>query len=128
MAVIAFIGLGNMGLSLAKGILMQKSLNDIELSALDTDALRREQTAQELAIPIFADPEEGIEAAEAILLCIKPQGLNNLAEQLKKKIGKDKLIISILAGVTCQDIRACFEFAGPVVRAMPNIEIGRAHV
>ncbi|WP_192709954.1 pyrroline-5-carboxylate reductase [Methylobacterium sp. OAE515] len=63
------------------------------------------------------DPEPGA----VLVLGIKPQGLETAAPGLDRLIGRDTLLVSILAGKTIADLRARLPRARAVVRAMPNL-------
>lgn len=115
------IGVGNMGSALVKGITSQAGSHSIELSILDTDQKRCEETAKKYKVPVVSDPVQGISDADAIILCVKPQGLSSVIDALKGRLRGEQLLISILAGVTTKDLSERFEFGGPVVRVMPNI-------
>ena len=69
------------------------------------------------------DPEPGA----VLVLGIKPQGLDAAASGLDRLIGRDTLVVSILAGKTIADLRGRLPRARAVVRAMPNLpaSIGR---
>lgn len=69
------------------------------------------------------DPEPGA----VLVLGIKPQGLDTAAPGLDRLIGRDTLLISILAGKTVADLRGRLPRARAIVRAMPNLpaSIGR---
>ncbi|WP_419539352.1 pyrroline-5-carboxylate reductase [Methylobacterium mesophilicum] len=69
------------------------------------------------------DPEPGA----VLVLGIKPQGLDAAAPGLDRLIGRDTLVVSILAGKTVADLRVRLPRARAIVRAMPNLpaSIGR---
>ncbi|ACB26905.1 pyrroline-5-carboxylate reductase [Methylobacterium sp. PvP062] len=69
------------------------------------------------------DPEPGA----VLVLGIKPQGLDTAAPGLDRLIGRDTLLVSILAGKTVADLRGRLPRARAIVRAMPNLpaSIGR---
>ncbi len=69
----------------------------------------------------------GVRPPEALVLGIKPQGLEAAAPGLAPMVGPGTLLVSILAGKTVADLRGRIPGAGPVVRAMPNLpaSIGR---
>ena len=69
------------------------------------------------------DPEPGA----VLVLGIKPQGLDTAAPGLDRLIGRDTLLVSILAGKTVADLRVRLPRARAIVRAMPNLpaSIGR---
>ena len=63
------------------------------------------------------DPEPGA----VLVLGIKPQGLEAAAPGLDRLIGRDTLLVSILAGKTVADLTGRLKRARAVVRAMPNL-------
>lgn len=69
------------------------------------------------------DPEPGA----VLVLGIKPQGLEAASSGLDRLIGRDTLVVSILAGKTVANLRERLPRARAVVRAMPNLpaSIGR---
>ncbi|WP_348773012.1 pyrroline-5-carboxylate reductase [Methylobacterium sp. 37f] len=65
--------------------------------------------------------------SEALVLAMKPQGLEGAAAGLAPLIGPDTLVVSILAGKTLTNLRDRLPGARAIVRAMPNLpaSIGR---
>lgn len=62
--------------------------------------------------------------SEALVLAVKPQGLEAAAAALAGLIGPETLLVSILAGKTLADLRLRLPGARAVVRAMPNLAAG----
>jgi pyrroline-5-carboxylate reductase len=60
-------------------------------------------------------------AFDAILLGVKPQGLDDVAGVLSPLAGPDTVLFSILAGVELESLAARFPQAGAIVRIMPNL-------
>ncbi|SDN55873.1 pyrroline-5-carboxylate reductase [Methylobacterium phyllostachyos] len=67
------------------------------------------------------------EPGAVLVLGIKPQGLEAASSGLDRLIGRDTLVVSILAGKTVANLRERLPRARAVVRAMPNLpaSIGR---
>ena len=68
-----------------------------------------------------------VQPPEALVLGIKPQGLEAAGPSVAPLVGPGTLLVSIVAGKTVADLRGRLPGAGPVVRAMPNLpaSIGR---
>lgn len=115
------IGLGNMGSSLAQGILNDQKKHDIKLSILLKEHSDKEKVASQLGIEVHYDPAIVVKEAEAILICVKPQGLKGLAKSLRDYLTESQLVISILAGTSIKDLSRELDFNGAIIRAMPNI-------
>lgn len=58
---------------------------------------------------------------DAVLLGVKPQGLDQVAPALAGRVGPETVLLSILAGVEFDSLAARFPDAGAIVRIMPNL-------
>lgn len=67
---------------------------------------------------------------DAVLLGVKPQGLDDVAPLLAPLVGAETVLFSILAGVEFASLAARFPQAGAIVRIMPNLAaaIGRSPI
>ncbi|WP_196860014.1 pyrroline-5-carboxylate reductase [Pedobacter sp. CAN_A7] len=120
---IAILGSGNIGLSLAKGLVkanyVQASQICLTRRNLDHLAAYAEQGFQ-----VSADNSYAVSQATIVVLAVLPQQLNQLLEQISHVVDPEKhLIISVASGVTCKDIRAKLSEQVQVIRAMPNTAI-----
>jgi pyrroline-5-carboxylate reductase len=66
---------------------------------------------------------EALKAQETIILAVKPQQAVELRPIIGPMIGRNTLVISIMAGKTIEDLRTLCPGAGAYVRAMPNLPI-----
>lgn len=64
-------------------------------------------------------PAEG--RFDAVLLGVKPQGLDDVAPVLAPLVGRQTVLFSILAGVEFDSLAARFPDVGALVRIMPNL-------
>lgn len=58
---------------------------------------------------------------EAVMLGVKPQGLDDVATALAGLMGRETVLFSILAGVEFDSLAARFPDVGAIVRIMPNL-------
>lgn len=67
---------------------------------------------------------------DAVMLGVKPQGLDDIAPALARLVGPDTALFSILAGVEFDSLAARFPDAGAIVRIMPNLAaaVGRSPI
>jgi pyrroline-5-carboxylate reductase len=118
---IGIIGCGNMGEALLRGLstLVEKSTS---LMVSEFDAKRREYIQSKYKVIVKTDNNEILKFADVIILAVKPKDFDDL---LKKEvccgITKNKLLISIAAGITTKYIEKIIGKDIPVVRVMPNI-------
>jgi len=121
---IAILGSGNIGVSLAKGLVKAGiyAPADITLTRRNGAALAPLAAA---GYHTTTDNLEAVQQADIVVLAVLPQQLNKLLEGINSGIDAEKqLFISVISGVSCQDIRTQTSAAVRVVRAMPNTAIG----
>lgn len=117
---IAFIGGGNMAAGLIGG-LINANWSPANLSVSEPLAKRRRELANQFGIGVFEDNAQCAMRAEVVVLAVKPQFLQAAAASIAKVLQRQKpLIISIIAGIRCEDLLAGNGEPLAVVRAMPN--------
>ena len=120
---IAILGSGNIGLSLAKGLVKAGiySPQQITLTRRNTFALA------DLARQGYHTTNnnlEAVQAADIVVLAVLPQQLNRLLDEIKPAVKVEKqLFTSVISGVFCRDIRQYLNLDIQVIRAMPNTAI-----
>jgi pyrroline-5-carboxylate reductase len=105
---LGLIGAGNMASALARGIGEPVLVHDI-------DAPKAEQLAAELGGEAVESAPALAERADVVVLCHKPQQLDEVAEQISPRA-----IASILAATATSRIEAAYPDT-PVYRFIPNI-------
>lgn len=113
MKTIGIIGFGNMGSAIAERIKKK-----YQLFVFDKDKNKTENLKD---IEVSDNIIDLVKQTDAVILAVKPQDFGSVLEEIKQHV-KDKLIISIAAGVTTGDIENSFGNSR-VIRVMPNIEI-----
>ena len=113
---IAFIGAGNMGEALIRGLLAVKAVAPQRLTAVDVLPERRKLLEAKFGIRTMSD----IPRADILVLAVKPQQMSAVLPTLKSQFSDLKLIITIAAGVTTARIERELGGNVHVVRVMPN--------
>ena len=113
---IAFIGAGNMGGAMASRVLDAKNRTVV---VFDPDKTKCAAFAEKGAV-IAESAEAACEAADYILLAVKPQIIAKVLDDLRKTDLTGKTILSIAAGVSTTLIERILGRALPIVRIMPN--------
>lgn len=117
---IAFIGAGNMGEALIRGLLGTRIVAAPQLIATDVRAERREFFARTFAVRAIDDNPQAVKAADIVVLAVKPQQVGDVLAGLKSAMSNRKLVISIVAGVTTGRIERELGKGTRVIRVMPN--------
>lgn len=125
---IGIIGCGHMGEALLKGLcgVVEKSTMII---ASELDAARREEIQGRYKMIVSIDNNYLVKNSDVIILAVKPHDLQEvLRTEVCCGVSREKLIISIAAGIKTHRIEDALEPGVPVVRAMPNLPatIGQA--
>lgn len=117
---ILIIGGGNMGLTYARGFLKSHIIKADDMYILEKSPEKAETLSALDVGRVVGTPGTYINEMDLIVLAVKPQDINILFESIKDFIDPQQLILSIMAGVKIDTIRAGLE-ATKVIRAMPNL-------
>ena len=119
---IAIIGAGNLGQSIAHGILGQNEIgcDQLYLTKRNTADLAEFNTHDKVVTT--SDNTEAANACDVIILCVQPGQLVNLLEELSP-LFKDKLIISTITGKKITDFEHVLGNDSSIIRSMPNTAI-----
>lgn len=115
-----FLGLGNMGAAILRGMVAGGYLPG-DILGYDNDAPKARLLAEELNISLAAGLPALLAAADCVVLAVKPQVLPGLLPQIKEHAVPGKLYISIAAGRPLAFFEAGLGAGAAVVRVMPNI-------
>jgi len=112
------IGCGKMGRALVGGIVGAGLCRPGEVTVYDTYTAASASMASELGVSVAEGNAAVVEASEVILLCTKPQGFAGMLGELGAS--RDRLLISIAAGIRIDAIESGSGHRHRVVRVMPN--------
>lgn len=117
MALLGFIGAGNMGFAMLKGA--SNVFDKEQLTYTDVNKKRLEEVRAETGISFAEGNKELVKECRYIVLAVKPQYLESVLEEIGTVLTKDKVIIAIAPGIAIAHYK---EKLGDVkiVRAMPN--------
>ncbi|SFD33049.1 pyrroline-5-carboxylate reductase [Chitinophaga sp. CF118] len=120
---IAIIGGGNLGSAIAQGLLK----SDFSVPA-DLIVTKRNIASlsglQALGVQTISDNEAAIRAAEIIVVALKPYNVKEVLAKVKHAFDPQRqVLISVMTGVSINDLEEIAGTGMPVVRAMPNTAI-----
>lgn len=119
-AKICFIGAGNMAQSLIGG-LIASGYEKQHILATDPNEDIQALMTEQFGIDCDSDNQQAISQADIVVLAVKPQVLKNVCLSIQDSVqAKQPLIISVAAGIQCQDIDAWLGKDLAIVRTMPN--------
>ncbi len=121
---LAFVGCGVMAESVIAGLLRQELVTPEQVSASHPRANRREELHEKYGIRVFernADAVRDVQDApeSCVFLCVKPQRIKGILDELGGVVTPDQLVLSIIAGARIETIGEALGVE-KVVRTMPN--------
>ena len=118
MAVIGFIGMGNMGYAIMKGLLKVYSKEDILFT--DVNKARMEQVGEETGVRYVESNGECANQVKYLVLAVKPQYYDGVLDQIRNIVTREHVIISIAPGISIEQLKKKLGVEKRIVRAMPN--------
>lgn len=118
---IVILGAGNMGSALMKGIINANLTPTAKITACGVHLDKLQRLSAQWRVNHTLNLVEAVEAAEIVLLCVKPQTLPKVLAQVRQAVRTDQLLISIVAGVKIAFIQNAIGKQVAIVRSMPNI-------
>src|SRR6202043_1872671 len=117
---VAVLGAGKLG-----GIILQALLREGLLTKQLTRATVRHsdrafRLAEKLRIEVGTDNAKAVQGADIIFICVKPQTVQEVLEEIRPHISPGQLVISVAASVSTTQIENALGVKTAVVRAMPN--------
>ncbi len=117
---LAILGAGKMGGILAEAFVKQGLVSPKNIFATVQHSGQARKSLSSLSIPAGTDNRAAVKKADVILLCVKPQTVGQVVDEIRKDLNDSKLVISIAASVPTDYIERRLKGKVPVIRAMPN--------
>src|SRR4051812_32336395 len=109
-----------MGTAMVAGLLASGRAKPSQITVTDVRPEMLKSLKKRFGVRTSSDNRETIEATDVALLCVKPQQMSALLEELRGHISLKTLIISIAAGIRIKFIEDRLSQKSPVIRVMPN--------
>src|SRR5437016_1707296 len=97
---IGFVGAGNMGEAMIKGLLTANLVPPEAVYATDVRLERLKEIDRQYGIRIAADNPELVRHVDVVIMAVKPQIIEPVLKEIAHALTRQKLLISIAAGVT----------------------------
>ena len=121
---LTFIGCGVMAESIIAGLLRKKLVTAEQITASHPRGNRRTELTENYGIRVFENNTDAVESVKtqknsSVFLCVKPQRIKSILEELKGVVTPDQMILSIIAGAKIETISSALGNE-KIVRTMPN--------
>ncbi|MBU2975394.1 MULTISPECIES: pyrroline-5-carboxylate reductase [unclassified Zobellia] len=118
---IAIIGAGNLGLSIAKGILNSNGATTMYLTKRNTAEI--EEYANYGNVTITSDNREAVENSDILILAVQPAQLEKILESTKDLLTEKHVVISTITGFSIAKMEDILGEDCNIIRSMPNTAI-----
>jgi pyrroline-5-carboxylate reductase len=120
---IAIIGGGNLGTAIAEG-LINSGFSEADHILITKRNIKTLHALQQKGVLVSDDNLEAVRFANLVILAVKPFQVEEVLGKLKDTLDPAKhVLISVITGVTIEQLRKAAGKKIPVIRAMPNTAI-----
>ncbi len=113
-----FIGVGNMGFPILKGA--AALVGGDRICFTTASGKKDERIIAETGAVRVKDNAAVAAESEIVVFAVKPQMMGGVFEEVKDVDLSGKVVLSVAAGVSCEDFRNALGSAASIVRVMPN--------
>ncbi|MDC3218308.1 pyrroline-5-carboxylate reductase [Flavobacteriaceae bacterium] len=123
---IAIIGTGNLGLSIAKGLVINNTYTTLYLSKRNIDVLSSWKEYKNVFIT--QDNKEAVQNSDIIIFAVQPNKFDLILKEVKSLLTDKHVLISTITGYTIDRMESIIGNQHPIIRSMPNtaISVGKS--
>lgn len=118
---IAIIGVGNLGLSIAKGLLSGELMSSLYLTRRHIDGL--EGLSANTRVVITSDNPLAIQNSDVIIFAVQPNHFEAVLRKNKAYLTRKHTLISTITGFSIAKMETIIGEKHSIIRAMPNTAI-----
>ena len=101
---IAIIGAGNLGLSIAKGLIVNNAFTTLYLTKRKTEEI---QEYEEYAkVKVTSDNREAVKNSDILIFAVQPTQMQRILEEIKDDLHEKHVLISTITGFKIAAIEA----------------------
>lgn len=116
---VGFIGAGRMAQAMIRGFISTGVIEPANITASDNDR-RMLNCVKDLGIQTTQCNQDLVSKSRLIVLAVKPHIVRPVLQEVSEKISKEKIIVSIAAGIPISAIEKELPAGSRVIRVMPN--------
>ena len=117
---VGFLGAGNMGEAMIRGLLKAGTVPAEDIFATDARLDRLQQLGKLYGIHTLSDNSLLVKRVDVVILAVKPQIIHSVLKEVGSAVTPKKLVISVAAGVPTVALRADLPKGVRLIRVMPN--------
>ena len=123
---IAIIGAGNLGLSIAKGVLHSNGATSMYLTKREVESIKEFESYGN--VTVTSNNREAVQNCDILIFAVQPGHFAQLLDDIKDLLTTKHVVISTITGFSIAKIEAIIGVEHHVIRSMPNtaISVGKS--
>ncbi|WP_315081775.1 pyrroline-5-carboxylate reductase [uncultured Clostridium sp.] len=117
---IGFIGCGNMGSSMVGGLINSGYFEPKNIFVSTKTENSASNMKDKFNINASINNKDVVKNSNIIILSVKPYMFKDVINEIKDDLTEDKLIISVAAGITIENLEDLISKKHKIIRSMPN--------
>ena len=118
--MIGFIGCGKMARAIIGSMTEGKGVSPNEILVFDVKERALDAVGKDFKVGLAKSNKQLVEDSDIIFLAVKPQNLVEVFKEVRDFVSKEKLFVSIAAGISTEELQRGLPKAR-IVRVMPNL-------
>ncbi|MCL6273878.1 pyrroline-5-carboxylate reductase [Muricauda sp. 2012CJ35-5] len=118
---IAIIGAGNLGLSIAKGVLHSNGATTMYLTKRNTSAIKAFEKYGNVVVT--SDNQEAVKQSDILIFAVQPGHFSKILNEVKGILTENHVLISTITGFSISKMEEIVGSDKYVIRSMPNTAI-----
>ena len=123
---IAIIGAGNLGLSIAKGVLHSNGATSMYMTKRNVESIKEFESYGNVLVT--SNNREAVQNSDILIFAVQPGHFAQILEDIKDLLTKKHVVISTITGFSIDKIEAIISAEQHIIRSMPNtaISVGKS--
>lgn len=117
---IGVCGTGNMGQAIVKGLVASKAIAADHIYLYNIHREKAAALAEETGAVVVDSPLELAKRSQALIMAVKPNMMEKAVGAVRDGLSKEKVLISIAAGLSLESLAGYAGEKAKIIRVMPN--------
>ncbi len=120
---IGFIGAGNMAQTIINGLIRNYTGINEKIYISNRTRAKGESLRNKFNVNLCESNIELVKNCDIIFLCVKPDIYSFVLDEIKEYVNEHQLLISVIVGITLEDMGSHFLQPKKIIRTMPNVAV-----
>ncbi len=118
---VAIIGSGNLGQSIAKGLITNNAITTLYLTKRNLESIKEFEGYK--GVSLTSDNAEAVKNSDILIFAVQPRHFENVLKDVAPLLNENHVLISVITGFSISRIEAVVGQDQFIIRAMPNTAI-----